>query len=120
MKNPDPDHELPFLELNEEIPAEWSVETRPTSPSEVSSPEPSRQTPVFQEPRVSARPRPSAFVLTPSGKAMLYAMLGLILLLVLFRVPPAVFFLGIFSVFRVLFLPLALFGFLWFVWQRRR
>lgn len=121
MKNPDSDHELPFLELNEDIPAEWIIQERQEAPLSASEARTSASTPVFTEPATQAPQRTSsAFLLTPSGKAVLYTGLGFVLLLVFFRVPPAVVLWGLLSVFRVLFLPLAVLAFCWFVWQSRR
>lgn len=121
MKNPDSDHELPFLELNEDIPAEWMVQEREEMRLSSSEERKPASAPVFSEPQIQSPQRTSpVFLLTPPGKALLYTGLGFVLLLVFFRVPPTVVLVGLFSVIRVLFLPLAVLAFLWFVWPRRR
>lgn len=121
MKNPDSDHELPFLELNEDIPAEWMVQEREETRMSSQEEKAPASAPVFSEPDIRNPQRTSpVFLLTPSGKALLYTSLGFVLLLVFFRVPPTVVLVGLVSVLRVLFLPLAMLAFFWFIWQRRR
>ncbi len=132
MNDASKDDELPFLELNEEIPAQWAIDSDTSSqkapqrqPSNVSQatsqgalpPRPvGNGLPAFS----SLRSGRAQYGLTPTSKLMLSTGAVLVLLMITFRVPPALVLLGLFSVLRVLFFPLAILGFVLWAWRHRR
>lgn len=116
MNDASKNDELPFLELNEEIPAQWAIE-----PDATPSQEPQRSLPVVGIPDVpSPRLGLPQYTLTMPSKVILSTGAVLVLLMITFRVPPALVLLGIFSVLRVLFFPLAILGFVLWAWRQRR
>ena len=124
MKDASKDDELPFLELNDEIPAQWAIETDSSSLKELQSALPERsQDRSFLHRNTAPVSPPSAlpqYALTTSSKVILSAGVVLIVLMTVFRVPPALVLLGIFSLLRVLFFPLAILGFVVWAWRYRR
>lgn len=129
MANHDADDDFPFLELNEELSSDWAIEQ---SSSADGSPSPVEHSPALTEDnsaavppafsRLTAAPLPASprYRLTPTGKALLGLGAGFTLVMVLFRVPPALVLMGLFSAFRVLFFPIMVGGLIWWLWRHRR
>ena len=121
------ENELPFLEINDDAPEEWvmSENSSPTTPNTPNTHTASPfDAPIIElRPRHSNTPRPS---LIQHSQFKVIAITGgvLLTLMVLFRIPPILIFIGVFSVLRVFFIPLALIGFVWWVtrlyYPRRR
>jgi hypothetical protein len=129
MNNASKDDELPFLELNEEIPAQWAIDAE-SPPQKMPQhdaysthqvPPPARPlgdgTPARYSPFQSVR---TQYGLTPTAKMIIGVGAVLVLLMITFRVPPGLVLIGLFSVLRVLFFPLAIVGFVLWAWRYRR
>ena len=123
MNNASKDDELPFLELNEEIPAPWAFAPSSSSSSSSVSPQASQHPlpAVSQDvPPMQVSGERARYGLTPISKALLTLGAVVVLLMITFRVPPGLVLLGVFSVLRVLFFPLAILGFVIWAWRYRR
>lgn len=124
MKDASKNDESPFLELNDEIPAQWAIDSEASSSQAMQSPlsERAQEHPVLErnQRRASRQLGAPRYALTTPSKVVLSMGVVLVLLMTLFRVPPALVLIGLFSVLRVLFFPLAIFGFVWWAWRHRR
>ncbi len=121
---PEPEDHLPFLEINDEAP-EYprtpAADTNSQDSNSSASHSPFEREHLTSLPPRSLPQRPRADLMShPQFKWVVGTGATFLVLMVLFRVPPAVILIAVFSVLRIAFIPLALLGFLWWAFRQSR